>query len=44
MFQVNPHEKLKPYFLGKIKLKKLNCRLLQFLFGALRVNTVTLKN
>ena len=29
--------KIKPYFLGKIKSKKLECRLLQFLFGALRV-------
>ena len=39
MFQVNPlHRKIKPYFLGKLK-KKLKCRLLQFLFGALRVNT-----
>ena len=25
-------------FLRKIKVKKLKCRLLQFLFGALRVN------
>ena len=31
------HEKIKPYFLQKIKVKKIKCRLLQFLFGALRV-------
>ena len=43
MFQVNPllsrgvTWKIKPYFLWKIKSKKLKCRLLQFLFGALRV-------
>ena len=43
MFQVNPllgrgfTWKIKPYFLQKIKVKKLKCRLLQFLFGALRV-------
>ena len=29
--------KIKPYFLQKIKSKKINV-LLQFLFGALRVN------
>ena len=29
---------IKPYFLRKIKVKKLKCHLLQFLFGALRVN------
>ena len=28
---------IKPYFLQKIKVKKLKCRLLQFLFGSLRV-------
>ena len=27
-----------PYFLGKIKVNKLKCSLLQFLFGALRVD------
>ena len=32
---------IKPYFLRKIKSKKLKCRLLQFLFGALRVNNST---
>ena len=43
MFQVIPllsrgfTSKIKPYFLRKIKIKKLKCRLLQFLFGALRV-------
>ena len=31
-------KKNKPYFLQKIKVKKLKCRLLQFLFGALRVS------
>ena len=30
--------KIKPYFLQKIKVKKLKCHLLQFLFGTLRVN------
>ena len=30
--------KIKPYFFFKDKSKKLKCRLLQFLFGALRVN------
>ena len=45
MFQVNPllgrgfTWKIKPYFLRKIKVKKSKCRLLQFLFGTLRVNT-----
>ena len=29
--------KIKPYFLRKIKVKKIKCRLLQVLFGALRV-------
>ena len=29
--------KIKPNFLQKIKFKKLNCCLLQFLFGALKV-------
>ena len=43
MFQVNSASrgfilKIKPYFLRKIKVKKLKCLLLQFLFGALRVN------
>ena len=34
--------KTKPYFLRKIKVKKINCRLLQFLFGALKgLNYVT---
>ena len=36
MFQVNPllgTRKIKPYFLRKIKIKKLKCRLLQFLLG-----------
>ena len=32
------HIKIKPYFLQKIKVKKLKCGLLQFLFGALRIN------
>ena len=44
MLQVNPLRgfpwKIKPYFLRKIKSKKLKCRLLQFLLGALRVNTL----
>ena len=31
------HMKIKPYFLQKMKIKKLKCRLLQFLFGAFRV-------
>ena len=31
------HIKIKPYFLRKIKLKKLKYRLLQFLFGTLKV-------
>ena len=44
IFQVNPllgrgfTWKIKPYFLWKIKVKKFRCWLLQFLFGALRVN------
>ena len=44
MFQVNPllgrgiTGKIKPYLLQKIKVKKLECRLLHVLFGALRVN------
>ena len=46
MFQVNPllgrvaeesHEKNQALFSLKDKSKKLKCRLLQFLFGALRV-------
>ena len=32
--------KTKPYCLQKIKVKKLKCRLLQFLFGALRVKGI----
>ena len=27
-----------PYFIRKINVKKIRCRLLKFLFGALRVN------
>ena len=48
MFQVNPllgrgvTRKIKPYFLRKIKEKKIKRRLLQFLFGALRVTTNTM--
>ena len=45
MFQVNPvlawqriHMKNQALFSSKDKSKKLKCRLLQFLFGALRVN------
>ena len=38
MFQVN-HEK-STLFPSKDKSKKLKCRLLQFLFGALRVNNL----
>ena len=30
---------IKLYFLQKIKVKKLKCRLLQFLFGTLKVKT-----
>ena len=30
--------KIKSFVLLKIKVKKIKCRLLQFLFGALRVN------
>ena len=38
MFQVNPiHMKNQALFSSKDKSKKLKCRLLQFLFGALRV-------
>ena len=37
MFQVNPL--LAAVFSSKDKGKKLKCRLLQFLFGVLRVNT-----
>ena len=29
---------IKPYFLRKIKVKKIKCHLLQFLFGTLRVS------
>ena len=32
--------KIRPYFLRKIQVKKFKCRLLQFLFGALRVKNV----
>ena len=32
--------KIKPYFLRKIKVKNLKCRLLQYLFGDLRVNII----
>ena len=32
--------KIKPCFLRKIKVKNLKCRLLQYLFGALRVNII----
>ena len=43
MFQVNPlldsHES-QALFSSKDKSKKFKCRLLQFLFGALRVKTV----
>ena len=40
MFQVNPLPmKNQALFSSKDKSKKLKCRLLQFLFGALRVNT-----
>ena len=42
MFQVNPllgfTGKNQALFSSKDKSKKLQCRLLQFLFGALRVN------
>ena len=39
MFQVNPlHMKDQALFSTKDKSKKIKCRLLQFLFGALRVN------
>ena len=43
MFQVNPQvgrgftRNIQPYFLRKIKVKKMKRPLLQFLFGALRV-------
>ena len=33
------HEKIKHCFLREIKVKKNKCRLLQFLFGALRNHT-----
>ena len=42
MFQVNPqriHTKNQALFSSKDKSKRLKSRLLQFLFGALRVNT-----
>ena len=35
------HRKLQALFFSKIKVKKLKCRLLQFLFGDLRVNKFT---
>ena len=42
MFEVTPlqriHMKNQALFSSKDKSKKLKCRLLQFLFGALRVN------
>ena len=42
MFRVNPlqriHMKNQTLFSSKDKSKKLKCRLLQFLFAALRVN------
>ena len=45
MFQVNPlrtiHIKNQALFSSKDNSKKLQCRMLQFLFGALRVNPVT---
>ena len=46
MFQVNPlledsDNKKQAFFLRNIKFKKLKCRLLQFLSGALRVNKGT---
>ena len=42
MFQVNPlHIKNQALFSSKDKSKKLKCRLLQFLFGALRVKQET---
>ena len=37
MFQVQIHMKNQALFSSKDKRKKLKCRLLQFLFGALRV-------
>ena len=42
MFQVNPLIRIKnqALFSSKGKSKKLKCRLLQFLFGALRVNVM----
>ena len=39
MFQVNPHMKNQAILYSKDKNEKLKCLLLQFLFGALRVNT-----
>ena len=35
------HTKHQALFLRKIKVKKIKCRLLQFLLGALRVNLPT---
>ena len=48
MFLVNParqriHMKNQAFFSSKDKSKKLKCRLLQFLFGALRVNVLLCK-
>ena len=45
MFQVNPriHLKHQALFSSKDKSKKLKCRLLQFLFGPLRVNTIVIR-
>ena len=34
------HMNIKPYFLRKIKVKKIKCCLLQFLFGTLRANNL----
>ena len=34
------HANIKPYFLQKIKVKKIKCCLLQFLFGVLKVKPV----
>ena len=51
MFQVNPllarqriHMKNQALFSSKDKSKNLKCRLLQFLFGALRVKEWSCKN
>ena len=46
MFQVNPllHMKNQAIISSKDKSKKLKCRLLQFLFGALRVHSTVMKS